>query len=429
MRTKSLTVVLALLLVTATFPAAASAATTVSVAVDQDDATGEAVVLVTDNGTAVENATVNVTGELAYAGAGTYRTDANGTVTLPEPTQTQNVTVVAADGDATSETTVRLVGEGFSVDVTQADDGAVTVDVSRAGAAVANATVEVTVENGSYAAAGNYTTDANGTVELAAPAENVTATVTASEAGDAATETVTLLALSAPLDLTVEQATGVEIDVSRGGEAVENATVNVTSSGNYSGTGTFETGTDGTVSLAAPTENVSITVSATADGDTVSETVELTTEFVGEQKNFGQAVWAFINALRTGNFDGPPGRLISDFATANNPGNADDAPGQSDASGQSDAPGRSDARGQAKKAPAAGDRTADDERGPPEHAKSGQNGDDSDSDASKDDGAENDADDEDEEDADADDGDDDSEDDEKRPSSDRGNGNGNGRNK
>ncbi|ELZ34404.1 hypothetical protein C474_01821 [Halogeometricum pallidum JCM 14848] len=412
---------LALLLVTATFPAAASAATTVGVAVDQDDATGEAVVLVTDNGTAVENATVNVTGELAYAGAGTYRTDANGTVTLPEPAETQNVTVVAADGDATGETTVRLVGAEFSVDVTQADDGAVTVDVSRAGAAVENATVEVTVENGSYAAAGNYTTDGNGTVELAAPAENVTATVTASEADDAATETVTLLALSAPLDLTVEQAAGVEIDVSRGGEAVENATVNVTSDGNYSGTGTFETGADGTVSLAAPTENVSITVSATADGDTVSETVELTTEFVGEQRNFGQAVRAFLDALRTAGFNGPPGRIISDFATANNPGNADDAPGRSDASDQSDAPGRSDARGQAKKD------AADDKRGPPEHAKSGQDGDDSD--ASKDDRVENDADEEDSEDADADDGDDESEDDEKRPSSDRGNGNGNGRNK
>jgi hypothetical protein len=368
MRTKSLTVFVAVLLVAAAAPAA-SAATTLDVTVEQDGATGDVLVAVTDNGTAVENATVTVDGDAGYADERTYRTDADGTVSLAQPEDTQNVTVVATDGNRTAETTVLIEGdEDLTVDVTQASDGSVTVGVERNGSAVPNATVEVDAANGSYAAAGNYTTDENGTVGLAAPAENVTATVTVAEGDDETTETATLVAPDADLDLDVEQTTGVDVSVERGGEAVENATVNVTSDGDYSGAGTYETGADGTVSLPAPAENVSVTVTATADGDTVSETVGLTTEFVEEEKNFGSAVKRFVDALRAAGFNGPPGRIISDFVTENNPGNADDAPGRS-----SDAPGQSgDAPGQAKQNADADDEAAqseDGERGPPDHAK------------------------------------------------------------
>jgi hypothetical protein len=372
MRIKSLTVFVAVLLVAAAVPAA-SAATTSDVTVEQDGATGDVLVAVTDNGTAVENATVTVDGDAGYADERTYRTDANGTVSLAQPEDTQNVTVVATDGNRTAETTVLIEGdEDLSVDVTQASDGSVTVGVERNGSAVPNATVEVSVANDSYAAVGNYTTDENGTVGLAAPDENVTATVTVAEGDDETTRTVTLVAPEADLGLDVEQRTGVEVSVERGDEAVENATVNVTSDGDYDGTGTYETDADGTVSLPAPTENVSVTVTATADGDTVSETVGLTTEFVEAEENFGSAVKRFVDALRAAGFDGPPGRIISDFVTENNPGNADDAPGQS-----GDAPGQSgDAPGQAKQNADADDEAAqseDGEQGPPEHAKEKKN--------------------------------------------------------
>jgi len=54
-----------------------------------DDADGEPTVTVTENGTAVENATVNVSvvdpANESYAGASEYTTDANGTVGLSTP--------------------------------------------------------------------------------------------------------------------------------------------------------------------------------------------------------------------------------------------------------------------------------------------------------------------------------------------------------
>ncbi len=355
MRIKSVTVFVAVLLVAAAIPAAASAATTLDVNVEQDDATGEVLVDVTSNGTAVENATVNVTSEAGYVGNGTYQTDANGSVTLAQPEDTQNITVTATDDNLSAETTVKIVGDNdLTVDVAQADDGTVSIGVERNDTAVANATVNVSASNDSYAATGNYTTDENGTVELDAPEENVSVTVTVSEGDDTTTKTVDLVAPEASLDLSVEQTTGVEVSLERGDEAVENATVDVTSDGNYSGTGTYETDADGTVSLPAPTENVTITVTATADNDTVSETVDLTTEFVEEEKNFGQAVNSFIEALRAAGFNGPPGLVISDFATENNPGNADDAPGQEKKHSDDEANETT---------------TDDDKRGPPEHAK------------------------------------------------------------
>ena len=77
-------------------------------------------VTVTDNDTAVDNATVTVEGldNGTYAGAGAeYTTDANGTVTLPEPEENVSVEVTATDGTATGSTTAELTvaGENESV--------------------------------------------------------------------------------------------------------------------------------------------------------------------------------------------------------------------------------------------------------------------------------------------------------------------------
>lgn len=67
------------------------------------------------------------------------------------------------------------------VQVDQAADGSATVTVTDNGTAVegADVTVETTDENASYAGAGTYATDANGTVGLPAPETNVTVDVTA----------------------------------------------------------------------------------------------------------------------------------------------------------------------------------------------------------------------------------------------------------
>jgi len=72
-------------------------------------------VTVTDNDTAVENASVTVDAldNGTYEAAGeTYTTDANGTVTLPEPEENVSVEVTATTGNATGSTTADLTVAG-----------------------------------------------------------------------------------------------------------------------------------------------------------------------------------------------------------------------------------------------------------------------------------------------------------------------------
>lgn len=71
-------------------------------------------VTVTDNGTAVANATVNVTSadeNVTYIGEGTYISDGNGTVVLPTPDETVNVTITATVDNRTLTTTATLTAE------------------------------------------------------------------------------------------------------------------------------------------------------------------------------------------------------------------------------------------------------------------------------------------------------------------------------
>lgn len=76
--------------------------------VTQDDGV---LVTVTDNDTAVENATVEVATvdeNATYAGTGEYATDENGTVALEAPNESVDVTVTATVGETTVEETVTL---------------------------------------------------------------------------------------------------------------------------------------------------------------------------------------------------------------------------------------------------------------------------------------------------------------------------------
>jgi hypothetical protein len=376
-RTKSLAALLTVALLTAAvIPAATSAAAALDVSVEQDSGTGAAMVTVTNNGTAVENATV-VVESTAYEGNGTYATDANGTVDLPQPEDTQNVTVMATDDGLTAEDVIELDGDAdLDLSVEQADDGNVTVTVTRADAAVENASVAVESDD-EYAGTGNYSTDANGSVALVPPEENATVNVTAAAGDDVATETEALDGVEPELGVSVEQEdAGVEVVVERGDAAVENASVTVESDGDYAGEGSYQTDADGSVDLPGPETNVSVRVTAVQDDDEASVEVKLTTEFVEEEKNFGQAVEAFVDALRSAGFNGPPGKIVSDFVTTNNPGNAADAPGQEkdEQTGPQTADGESaeteddDLPGLDEK-----DDAGEGERGPPEHAKNGKN--------------------------------------------------------
>ena len=129
--------------------------------------------------------------------------------------------VAAADGEL-----------GVGVEDT---DGEPTVTVTENGTAVENATVNVTVvdeANESYAGAGEYATDENGTVGLPAPEENVTVDVTATADNRSASTTVDLEATAEPeselgLDVAIDDGEPV-VTVTDGGDGVENASVNVT---------------------------------------------------------------------------------------------------------------------------------------------------------------------------------------------------------
>jgi len=293
-------------------------------------------------------------------------------------------------------------------------DGTSTVTVTENDTAVENAAVNVSVvdpANESYAGAGEYETDANGTVELPAPEGGVTVEVTAASGNETASTTVDLEAPDG-LELDVDDTDGEPVvTVTDNDTAVENASVNVTTvdeNASYAGEGDYETDANGTVELPAAEEDVTIGVTAEYENESASTTVDLTTgeeDAEAEGQPFGQLVREFIEDIE--DREGGIGAAVSDFVTENNPGNApehaggpggpDEADGDDDAENESDAPGNGNAPDHA----GSGADDDDGERGPPDHA--GPGGDDADDDAENDDADDDDAED--------DDADDDAEDD------------------
>jgi hypothetical protein len=179
----------------------AVAAESIDVDVTQSPSTGNATVAVTDSGTAVPNASVNVTTvdvNATYAGTGTHATDENGTVALPEPNATVSVDVIATADNRTANTTVELrpLEESLSVTVSQNQTTEnATVTVTQYDVPV-NASVNVTTvdANTTYNGTGTYQTDENGTVMLPAPANKVNISVVATAGNLTANTTATLQA-------------------------------------------------------------------------------------------------------------------------------------------------------------------------------------------------------------------------------------------
>lgn len=250
-----------------------------TLAVTQDSETGNATVTLTDNGTAVPNATVTVaevTGN--YSDTGTFETDENGTVGLAEPTETVTVSVNATTNESSIEGEFELVprADSLSVDVTQDADG-VTVTVEQYDSPVENATVNVTTvdENETYAGTGEYLTDENGTVGLETPDLPVEITVVATHDDLSAETTAALDGSQLDIALVQHDDYTATVTVTRGDTPIENATVEIWSDDGYAGNGTYTTDADGNVSLVAPEDPVNITVNATADSLTAEETFAL----------------------------------------------------------------------------------------------------------------------------------------------------------
>lgn len=89
-----------------------------SLGVGVQQGAGAVTVSVSQNGSAVENATVRVAANDTYAGTGEYVTDSAGTVSLPVPNETVSVQITAEAGNQTGATNATLhanAGHGPSV--------------------------------------------------------------------------------------------------------------------------------------------------------------------------------------------------------------------------------------------------------------------------------------------------------------------------
>lgn len=198
MRTRTIHVLL--IAVVALGAAAGVAAADGGLSVTVDDLDDEPTVTVTENDTAVANAEVTVETveeNASYAGENeTYVTAENGTVVLPAADEDVTVEITAEYENETATTTVDLTAPiDLDVAVDGADDDPI-VTVTDGNETVENAsvTVETVDENATYAGVGNYSTDANGTVDLPVPETNVTVDVTAASEGATASTTAELIA-------------------------------------------------------------------------------------------------------------------------------------------------------------------------------------------------------------------------------------------
>ncbi|ELZ93027.1 hypothetical protein C440_12036 [Haloferax mucosum ATCC BAA-1512] len=355
---KHFTVVMVVaMLATAVVPGTAGAASTdaLHVGVTQDADTGDVTVTVTQNETAVGNATVVVESSGNYTGNGTYATDENGTIDLPEPRERVNATFTVSEENETANVSVTLVPLDESLDISvEADDtnDTITATVTQYGESVQGASVVV---NGSDYDNGTDETNANGIVEVAEPATTTNLTFVASADNRTAETTVTVEADELEVSVSQSENESVTVAVTEDGEPVENASVAV--SGNYTDAGEYETGTAGTVELAAPLQTVTVDVTAEYDGQTAETAVTLQSD-VAADDSFGQLVSRFVERLKESGVDGPMGQAVSDFVTENKPGNADDkrpdhAGSKNSSDGDGDADASSDKAGK---------------RGPPEHA-------------------------------------------------------------
>lgn len=165
-----------------------------------------------------------------------------------------------------------------NVEVDQGPDGTATVAVTNADEEpVENAslTVEVADEDQpDYDGVGNYTTDANGTVELTAPEETVDVLVTATVENETVS-TEARLEAAPELSVDIHQETGhpVAVTVTADDEPVENATLDVETvdeNATYEGTGEHTTDENGTVELPTPTETVEVIASTEYRGASAS---------------------------------------------------------------------------------------------------------------------------------------------------------------
>jgi len=219
---------------------------------------------------------------------------------------------------------VELVPRAESLDVALEQDTeneTITATVTQYGDPVENASVAVDPvdDNDTYAGTGNYSTDADGTVSLLTPDQNVTVNITATEGDLMAATSGTLVAVES-LSVGVNQSSegDATVTVTLGDDPVENASVTVETidyNGTYDGVGEYATDADGEVGLPAPgNDSVDVRVTASADGDTAETTATLSSQGeLASEDAFGQNVSSFVQQLRESGVSGPMGLYVVDY--------------------------------------------------------------------------------------------------------------------
>ncbi|MFB6135091.1 MAG: DNA primase [Halanaeroarchaeum sp.] len=374
-RSRTLATILALVLVVSAAAPAALAQTesSVDVAVEQAHDTGDVIVTVSENGTAIENASIDVTTDGNYSIGSNVTTDANGTAVLPAPDETIEVTVTATvDNVSVSENaTLAPLADSLSLTVGQTEDLTPTVTVTQYDDPVANASVQVASnEDTTYAGAGTYSTGENGTAELPVPEADVNVTVTTSIERSNQTLTAnwtgTLEGTAFEVSANQNDDGELEITVTDGGERVDGATVTVSVVGNgtYAYADTYEA-ENGTLTLPAPTENVTVDVLSTFANESDTATVDLLAPTDENPNNdFAESLVRFIHFLQVEGTDGPLGQEIAEFVHEHNPA-PDNARGPPEHAGPPQDGEDSDER---EGNVTAAEDEDDGVRGPPEHA-------------------------------------------------------------
>lgn len=273
-------------------------------------------------------------------------------------------------------TSAAAADQPLTIDVDQGRQGSVYVTVTSNGTAVEGATVDVEAANATYEGEGGHVTDADGSVVLAVPEEDVTVSVTATDANR--TETVTTTLYAPTLDVSVDQerdgSATATVTYAITGDPATGATVNVSTADaneTYVGVGEYTTDGNGTISLPAPDSTVAIHLDASAKGVTGSAKTFLQNATQAEEtyQSFGARVSAFVRSV-LGDAEGGIGQVVADFVTSNNPGNAPDHAGPSADDGDRGPPdfvGDRGAHGGGNETEASSG-TAGNPGGPPPHA-------------------------------------------------------------
>jgi archaellum component FlaF (FlaF/FlaG flagellin family) len=362
--TKLLTVLVAALVVSAGAGAVtAQTETSADTSVDASYDDGTVTLTVTQNGTAVENVSVEANGEAV----GT--TDANGTLTFE--TNATDELEMEFDGETVDVERTYAVEDGelvladdedeeeteLAADV-RYDNGTVEVTVTQNGSAVENATVAANGEDVG-------TTDANGTLAFETNVtEELEIEITSGEQEleqEYVLEDGELVSEEDDEDEDAELAADVSYDngtvdvtVTQNGSAVENATVAANGEDvgttDANGTLTFETNATEELEIEITSGEQELELEYTIEDGELVESDE--DDEAGPSENASDRAKSVFGAIQTwleGGQEGSLGQLIQETLGNGNddaPGNSGDAPGNGNAGeapGQDDeSPGKSD---------------------------------------------------------------------------------------